>query len=156
MKSFSSGLLAAALVATVGLSAQEQTPRTPAPAPGSGTAGRGSPQAPAATAGKSMTVDGCVQSAEAPASSNANVAQAPKFVLAVKPAPGAPGRGAAGTAGNAGTRYQLDGEDKTIAPHLNHQVEVTGTLQPATATAGGGAGSILKVESLKMVAAICS
>jgi hypothetical protein len=62
-------------------------------------------------------------------------------------------------------RYQLDGEEKTISPHLNHQVEITGTVQggaapgAGAAAAGAGAGAAgptLKVDSLKMVSATCS
>jgi len=64
--------------------------------------------------------------------------------------------GTSGTAATA-TRYQLDGEEKTITPHLNHQVEITGTLSPATAVgAAATAAPMLKMESLKMVAAKCS
>jgi hypothetical protein len=64
-------------------------------------------------------------------------------------------------------RYQLDGEEKTISPHLNHQVEITGTVQggaapgagAGAAAAGAGAGAAgptLKVDSVKMVSATCS
>jgi hypothetical protein len=62
-------------------------------------------------------------------------------------------------------RYQLDGEEKAISPHLNHQVEITGMVQgggaSGAASAGAGAGSsaagpTLKVESVKMVSATCS
>jgi hypothetical protein len=63
--------------------------------------------------------------------------------------------GAAATA----TRYRLEGEEKTITPHLNHQVEIMGTLSPASATGAAGASAaapMLKVESVKMVAAKCS
>ena len=52
-------------------------------------------------------------------------------------------------------RYRLEGDEKTITPHLNHQVEITGTVSPATA-AGAAAAPMLKVESVKMVAAKCS
>ena len=53
--------------------------------------------------------------------------------------------------------YRLDGEDKTISPHLNHQVEITGTVSPASAAgAGAVAAPTLKIESLKMIAAKCS
>jgi hypothetical protein len=59
-----------------------------------------------------------------------------------------------GTTGTATTaaRYQLEGEEKLISSHLNHQVEITGTVSAAT---GGAAAPILKVESVKMVAATC-
>jgi hypothetical protein len=60
--------------------------------------------------------------------------------------------------------YRLDGEDKTISPHLNHQVEITGTVQRSSASATGAAnaapgsaaaGPTLKVDSVKMIAATC-
>jgi len=72
------------------------------------------------------------------------------------------GGGAAGApVGTSGTamRYQLDGEDKAISPHVNHQVEITGTVQPAGASAASGAaaaGPTLKVDAVKMVSATCS
>jgi hypothetical protein len=60
-------------------------------------------------------------------------------------------------------RYQLDGDAKTISPHLNHQVEITGTVENSSASggasaagAGAAAGPKLKVDSVKMVAATCS
>jgi len=59
----------------------------------------------------------------------------------------------------AATRYRLEGDEKTISPHLNHQVEITGTVSPATAGSATGATTAaptLKVESLKMVAAKCA
>jgi hypothetical protein len=55
-------------------------------------------------------------------------------------------------------RYRLEGDEKTISSHLNQQVEITGTLSPATATGTAGtttAAPMLKVESVKMVAATC-
>jgi hypothetical protein len=44
------------------------------------------------------------------------------------------GRGEAG-GGGTGVRYFLDGDEKAIAPHLNHVVEVTGILVPLAAAA---------------------
>ena len=63
---------------------------------------------------------------------------------------GARGRGGAGGPAPA-IRYQLAGEEKIITPHLNHVVEITGTLSgdppppappgpPAAPARGGGAG----------------
>ena len=71
-----------------------------------------------------------------------------------------------GTSGTtaAGTDYRLEGEDKTLSPHLNHQVEITGTVQSSSASATGAAnaapgsaaaGPTLKVDSVKMIAATC-
>jgi hypothetical protein len=81
---------------------------------------------------------------------------AAKFDLAnAKTVSGGP-VGTTGTAATA-TRYRLEGEDKTISPHLNHQVEITGTVSPASAAgAAAAAAPTLKVESVKMIAAKCS
>jgi hypothetical protein len=74
------------------------------------------------------------------------------------------GRGAAGGPAPQ-IRYQLDGDEKVITPHLNHVVEIVGVLSgepppaPARGAAPGGAPApitqTLKIESLKMVAALC-
>ena len=150
-----SGVIAASFVATVGLSAQQAPPTTPPAAPGG--AQQPAPSAQASQS-KTVTLSGCIQNAPAPAGAAASAATAPKFVLSTKGG-GAAGAGApVGTSGTA-MRYQLDGEDKAISPHLNHQVEITGTVQPAGAAAAAGAsgaGPTLKVDSVKMVAATCS
>lgn len=151
-----SGVIAASFVATVGLSAQQAPPTSPPAAPGG--AQQPAPSAQATTGSKTVTLSGCIQNAPAPAGAAASAATAPKFVLSTKGG-GATGAGApVGTSGTA-MRYQLDGEDKAISPHLNHQVEITGTVQPAGAAAAAGAsgaGPTLKVDSVKMVAATCS
>jgi hypothetical protein len=61
--------------------------------------------------------------------------------------------GTSGTA-TAAARYRLEGVESMITPHLNHQVEITGTLTP---TSGSDATVVpmLKVESVKMVSATC-
>jgi hypothetical protein len=109
-----------------------------------------------------VTITGCIQNAPAasatPGGAATTASAAAKYVLAnAKPAAGGSAVGTAGSA--AATRYQLEGEDKTISPHVNHQVEITGTVQPAGAGAAVGAaaaGPMLKVESLKMIANKCS
>ena len=147
-----SGILAASFVATVGLSAQQAPPTS---TPG---AQQPAPSAQASGQSKTVTISGCLQAAPASAATAgggaASSATAPKFVLAAKPATGAAG-GAVGTSGTA-MRYSLEGEEKTISPHLNHQVEITGMVQPSAAGAGAAASPTLKVESLKMVSATCS
>jgi hypothetical protein len=110
-----------------------------------------------------VTISGCIQNAPTASATPGGAAPAAggaaaKFVLANAKA--ATGAGAVGTAGSStATRYQLEGEEETISPHVNHQVEITGTVQPAGAGAAAGAaaaGPMLKVESLKMIAAKCS
>jgi hypothetical protein len=151
---------------TVGLSAQAEppatqsqqpvtqaqpAPRNPQPAPPA--------QQPATTQLTKTTVGGCIQNAPpaAPAAgattSTPAAASASRFDLAnakiVTPAP----VGTAGTSTPA-VRYRLEGDEKLITPHLNHQVEITGTVSPAAGNAVTAAPT-LKVESVKMVAAAC-
>jgi hypothetical protein len=156
MKKFLSGIFAATLMSTMVVAAQGDKPQQPAP----GGAAQSS-------ASKTVTVAGCIQNAPAaPAGGGAAAAgggaaaSSAKFVLSMKPstgAAGAPAGGAVGTGGSGGTRYQLDGDDKTISPHVNHQVEITGTLQGPSAAAGSATASpTLKVESVKMISAMCS
>ena len=152
MKKLWSGVIAASFVATVGLSAQQAPPAAP------GGAQQPAPSAQATTGAKTVTLSGCIQNAPAPAAGATASATAPKFVLSTK-AGGATGAGAAVGTSGAAMRYQLDGEEKSISPHLNHQVEITGTVQPAGAAAAAGAtgaGPTLKVDSVKMVSATCS
>jgi hypothetical protein len=145
----------------VSVAAQGQQPSTQGEQP----AVQGQPQPPAPGAqqpargqlGK-VTISGCIQNAPpaapaagAPASASAES----KFDLAnAKTVSGAP----VGTTGSSttATRYRLDGDEKTISTHLNHQVEITGSVSPAAATgAGAAAAPMLKVESVKMIAAKC-
>jgi hypothetical protein len=94
-----------------------------------------------------------------------------KYVLAnAKAASGTTGS-AVGTTGSTptATRYRLEGDDKTISPHVNHQVEITGTVENNASSATSGAtsstgesrataaaaGPMLKVTSLRMISATC-
>lgn len=184
MRIFVSALFVASSIAVgiaQGAPGQGQQPGAQAPQPGAQQPATQQPTAPReqpapkpqtqTSQTNKMTIAGCIESAPAAAAGGgaaggAAAAGAPaggasaqaRFVLAnAKPA-GAAG-GAVGTAGSAATRYQLEGDEKTISPHLNHQVEITGTVQPAAggAAAGGAAAApMLKVESVKMVAAKCS
>ena len=73
-------------------------------------------------------------------------------------------KGAVGTSGLTATVYKLEGDEKQITPHLNHQVRIVGTVQSSSASPTGAAsaaagstaaGPTLKVESVTMVAAKC-
>jgi hypothetical protein len=144
----------------VSVAAQGQQPATQGEQP----AVQGQPQPPPAAQqpargqlGK-VTISGCIQNAPPAAPAAGAPASAPadsKFDLAnAKMVSGAP----VGTTGSSttATRYRLDGDEKTITTHLNHQVEITGTVSPAAATGGGAAAApMLKVESVKMIAAKC-
>ena len=166
-------VLTAAFIASfaVGVVAQGQQPATPGqpPAtPGERPATQGdrptTPGQPPATraeqpttaqAGKVM-IAGCIQAAPpaAPGAGGAPAAPAAsRFDLANAKVVSS---GPVGTTGGAATamRYRLEGDEKTISPHVNHQVEITGTVSPASATTGAAA-PMLKVDTVKMVAATC-
>jgi len=133
--------------------------QTPAPTPQPATpAQQPAPerQAPPASEARPLTkttISGCIQNAPPAAAGAPSVGTAAKFELArvqvVTPAP----VGTSGTA-NAAVRYQLEGDEKAITPHVNHQVEITGTVSPTSGT-GATAVPVLKVESVKMVSATC-
>src|SRR5262249_23593822 len=107
-----------------------------------------------------VTISGCIQSAPAPVGVTPSPFAA-KYVLAnANPPSGASSSTAVGTSGpsTAATRYRLNGDDKKISPHLNHQVEITGTVQTSSASAGGSRNTapdsatpepMLKVDSVK-------
>ena len=174
MKNVVSAMFVASVLGFVGVAAQDQ-PATPGQQPATqreqpaaqgeqpAAPTRQQPAPAARQAPEKVTISGCIQNAPA---AGAEAAAAPKFVLAK----GKMVSGAAGSAvGTSGTTaavadYRLDGEDKTLSPHLNHQVEITGTVQRSSASAtgaanagpgSGAAGPTLKVDSLKMVAATC-
>jgi hypothetical protein len=169
MRSVVSAIFVASALA-VGLSAQGQPPATqsqpPADRPEQAAPREPQPAAPreaqpaaprepqAATAQLTkVTIGGCIQNAPAAAPAAGAAPSSPaasKFELAnAKMVTSGP----VGTTGAAApvTRYRLDGDEKTITTHLNHQVEITGTVGPALGTAA----PMLKVDSVKMVAATC-
>jgi len=144
----------------VGAAAQGQQPPTQPPAQTPTTQSPAQPPTGAQPA--KVTISGCIQTPapEAPAAgATAPAAPAPslsKFDLANAKMVGSAPVGTSGSTTTA-TRYKLEGDEKTISTHLNHQVEITGTVSPATAGAPGAAAApTLKVEAVKMTAAKCS
>jgi hypothetical protein len=173
MKRVVSSVIAATFAATVGLAAQgaqaPSSPAAPPPAPTTqapqspsptGTSGRDQTRAPGAQSSSSVTISGCIENAPPSAAAAPGATKEEKFVLAnAKPSSSSsPAAGAVGTSGTA-SRYELDGQSAELTKHLNHQVEITGTVQPASAGAAAGAASAapkLMVSSVKMVAAKCA
>lgn len=167
MRKHCTGVIAAAVVAfTASLAAQGQSPANVPPADANQAPGtqKTAPAPSAQTrAADTVTISGCIQSAPAAAR---EAAGATGFVLANAQMGGARASGGAvGTAGSASpSSYRLEGEEKMISPHLNHQVRITGTVQSSSASATGAAraaegstaaGATLKVEKVEMVAATC-
>jgi hypothetical protein len=180
MKRVLAGVIAATFAATVGLAAQNPqqpgVPGAPSPAAPAAPSPRDQVRTPGsleqATPG-AVTISGCVQNApaaSATASAGSPGAPAPsasasassgsqRFVLANAKASSTPGAGstAVGTSGTAAARYELEGMSGEVSKHLNHQVEITGTVQPSSpaAAAGAAAPAKLTVTAVKMVSATC-
>lgn len=156
MRTVVSAILVASCVAVGSAAQQAATPaEKPAaqqpPAPQGEQPTTRAPQ-PSATQASKVTISGCIQNAPAaPGGAGASASTpAAKFELADAKMSST---GAVGTSGAAATatRYRLEGDEKTISPHVNHQVEITGVAMAAS----GANPASLKVESVKMVAATC-
>ena len=135
-------LVAIALAATATVAAQQPPPAQ-------------QPPASAPSSSDKIVVTGCVQRGiQSPVGTTgapgaAAAADASKFIL-TKASP-------ASDATATPKTYRLDAEDSQLTAHVNHKVEITGTLDAAAKPAAGDAAAPakLKVASVKMVAASC-
>lgn len=122
------------------------------------------------TSAKTLTVTGCVARAEqsptgTSGTSGATTTEA-KFIL-TNAALGS-SSSATGTSGSASapataiaSEYRLDATDAKLSEHVGHKVEITGTVEKASASemkppSSAANSPILKVDNVKMVAASCS
>jgi len=130
--------VAMAIVASVSLLAQDATSST-------GTR---------AANPNAISVTGCVQKAEPGVSGDTSQ----RFVLTNVMRTGAPSP--TGTAGGSraasGPTYPIDADESKLAPHIGHQVEVSGTFQASTPAPGVAGVPKLKVDSLRMLGASCA
>jgi hypothetical protein len=122
--------------------------------------------APAQAKGNTVTISGCIQDTPMASAAAKAAAGATKtfYLNNAMAADAGRDKAAVGTSGLTATGYTLEGEDKLISPHLNHQVRITGVVQSSSASPTGAAsaapgstaaGPTLKVESVAMVAAKC-
>ena len=165
-------VVACAMSVAVGVSAQGQPgsqgtePRTTPPATSTQSPTTEQRTGAQRQADQKVTISGCIQNAPAATGASASTAAASKYVLNNAKMAGGAASSTVGTSGTtAASKYRLEGEDKTISPHLNHQVEITGTVQNSSASAAGAGASatagsaaaepMLKVDSVKMVSATC-
>jgi hypothetical protein len=139
-------LVAIALAATATVAAQQPPPQQP-PA-------QQPPAASAPSSADKVVVTGCIQRGlQSPigttGAAGAAAAADSKFIL-TKASP-------ASDATATPKTYRLDAEDSQLTAHVNHKVEITGTLDAAAKPAAGEAAAPakLKVASVKMVAASC-
>ena len=138
-------------------------------------------------AANKMTVTGCIEraapSATGTSGSAAGSVSAPTFVLTnITPAAAtssgstanAPAAGSSTAAGQTkmGSSYRLDADASKLTPHVGHKVEITGTVEeasasssaapPSSSSSSGASASAqmsaprLKVDEVKMLAASCT
>jgi hypothetical protein len=149
----------AGFATTAVLGAQGQSPANTPPADAGAPPGiQRTQQVPSTQAkGNTVTISGCIQDAPmataAAKPAEPAVAGTKTFYLNNAMAAAAGDKPAVGTTGLTSTGYRLEGEEKLISPHLNHQVRVIGTVQSTGAPAG--APATLKVEKVEMVSAKC-
>ena len=122
---------------------------------------------------KTLTVTGCVARAEqSPTGTSgmtgATSATEPKFILTNAALGSSTTPGATGTTGTAAapatsvaSEYRLDASDAKLSEHIGHKVEITGTVEKASASeqkpsASAANSPILKVDTVKMLASSCS
>jgi hypothetical protein len=150
----------AGFATTVVLGAQgNQSPANTPPADAGAPAIQRTQQPPAPAAqpkGNTVTLSGCIQDvpmATASAKPAAPAGATKTFYLNNAMAAATGDKAAVGTSGLSSSGYRLEGEEKLISPHLNHQVRIIGTVQSTGAPAG--APATLNVEKVEMVSAKC-
>jgi hypothetical protein len=175
------GFTAAVTLGTMVLAAQQHDPASPSTTSPQTQSPPSSPASPATTtsdsAKGSVTVTGCLQEAApsptgtsgstsnaappeaaAPATTTAGAADEPKFVLTKAVEANAPGTTTTTTRATSGApsqTYRLIANDSALRPHVGKKVELTGTLEAATATTTADASPKLRVTSGKVLAASC-
>ena len=136
-------LVAIALAATATVAAQQPPPQQP-PA-------QQPPAASAPSSADKVVVTGCIQRGlQSPVGTTGAAgaaADASKFIL-TKASP-------ASDATATPKTYRLDADDSQLTAHVNHKVEITGTIDAKPAAGDAAAPAKLKVASVKMVAASC-
>lgn len=164
-----SGVFVATVIATAAvLSAQgNPSPANTPPADAAAPPGIQKPATPPASQakGNTVTLSGCIQDSPMAAAAAAPAAGTKTFYLNnAAMAADVKDKAAVGTSGLVASGYRLEGDEKLISPHLNHQVRIVGTIQSSSASPTGAAnaapgstaaGPSLKVDSVTMVAAKC-
>ena len=137
-------LVAIALTATATIAAQQPPAQQP-PA-------QQPPAASAPSSSDKVVVTGCIQRGiQSPVGTTGTAApaaaDASKFIL-TKASP-------ASDATATPKTFRLDADDAQLTAHVNHKVEITGTIDAKPAAGDAAAPAKLKVASVKMVAASC-
>jgi hypothetical protein len=162
----------AAAVLGVALTASAQQPPQPQPSQPTPPSQTAPPAQASATLDREVKLSGCLKAGTAPGSFELATGKKDRAARGAdattpaqppaSPSSQAPTQDAMAKAASANVKLMAKtGVD--LAPHLNHQVEVTGTWDAASAgaaSAAGGdmakAGKTLNVSNLKMVSATCT
>lgn len=139
-------------VATLGVQAQTPTPQEPPARP---TEAQERPQTPAA-AGQAVTITGCLKEEKDVPGRRPNIAEragiAEDYLLTnVKMGQGSTAQGI-----GLAPLYEIEGiDDAELKKHLNHQVELTGTISGQPGATPEDAPEF-QATSLKMISATCA
>lgn len=148
------------------MSAQSQN-APPAAPPDASQSPQATAQATSTARANTLTIQGCVEKGAGAASATpgaTGTSGASAYVLSNAMRPTGTSGSAAGATASIAPSYRLDADDAKLSGHVGHKVEITGTLDLASASGSGSAsGSAataasaprLKVESVKMIAAMC-
>ena len=136
-------LVAIALAATATVAAQQPPAQPPAQQPPAASA----PTHRTRSSSPDVFSGGLQSPVGTTGAAGAAAADASKFIL-TKASP-------ASDATATPKTYRLDAEDSQLTAHVNHKVEITGTLDAKPAAGDAAAPAKLKVASVKMVAASC-
>ncbi len=98
----------------------------PAASSGQSSAGQ---MTPSTSAANSVTVDGCLAGSGS------------SYTLKDK---------------TSGVTYQLSGDTAKLAPHVGHELQLTGTTSTGSASASGGSSATLNMMSGKVISNTCS
>jgi len=161
-KIFLASTLATLLCASLAAQATQAPPPQPTqrvapPSAGGDPAADPQSQTRSATAAKSdtVTVEGCIQkgsasSATGTTGTTGSSANAFMLTSAMKPA-------TSKDTAPVASSYRLDAADSKLSPHVGHKVEISGTVDQASASGSpSSAAPTLKVDNVKMIAATCT
>jgi|SRR6478736_6470328 len=145
--------LASTLATLLGASLAAQAPQNPpSAADPSATAGQSSRSS---AMGNTVTVEGCIQkgAAATPAGTTGTTGSSASAFMLTSAAKPATSKETAPIASS----YKLSADDSKLTPHVGHKVEISGTVEPPSASASAAtAAPTLKVDNVKMIAATCT
>jgi len=148
-------LLCASLAAQAPQAPPQPTQRVAPPSAGGDPAADPQSQARSSSSSNSVTVEGCIQkgAASSPAGTTGTTGSSASAFMLTSAAKPATSKETAPIASS----YKLSADDSKLTPHVGHKVEISGTVEPPSASASAAtAAPTLKVDNVKMIAATCT